>query len=98
MFVDEVGEAHHAIFTSCGVDENIVRGRQEHRNEMRPVRTFQLDAFLDSLTPQFDQFGQDDEAGFLSDGVGEIHGSLDDGEHNSLDVLCSWKHKVHATK
>lgn len=53
VFVDEVGETHHAVFTS----------------------------------PQFHEFGEDDEAGFLSDGIGEVHGSLDDGENNSLDVL-----------
>lgn len=41
------------------------------------------------LTPQLHQLGQDDEAGLLSDGVGEVHGPLDDGEHDSLDVFCS---------
>lgn len=49
-----------------------------------------------TLTPQFDQFGEDDEADFLSDGVGEIHGSLDDGEHDSLYVFCSWKKNTAA--
>ena len=41
------------------------------------------------LTPQLHQLGERDEAGLLSDGVGEVHGSLDDGEHNALDVFCS---------
>lgn len=95
VFVDEVGEAHHAVFPSCRVDQSIIRRRQK-ATATGKKRKSQLNVSLDVLTPQFDQFGKDDEAGFLSDGVGEIHSSLDDGEHDSLDVFCSWTNK-HST-
>ena len=39
------------------------------------------------LTPELHQPGQDDEAGLLGDGVGEVNRSLDDGEQNLLNVL-----------
>lgn len=41
------------------------------------------------LTPQLHQLGEEDEAGLLGDGVGEVHGSLNDGEQHSFDVFCS---------
>lgn len=84
MFVDEVGEAHHAVFASCGSDQN--------QNSFKTGTQGQvLVLVLVPLTPQLHQLGQDDEAGLLSDRVREVHGALDDGEQNPLDVLRSWK-------
>lgn len=54
-----------------------------------------LQGRISGLTPQLDQLGEDDEADLLGDGVREVHGTLNDGEHDALHVLRPWKQNIH---
>lgn len=61
--------------------------------------TFKLDLVIFIfITPQLNQLGEDDEAGFLSNGVGEVHSPLDDCENNLLNVLCPYQPTNKPTK
>lgn len=78
VFVDEVGETHHPVFTSCTTP----RVRTEDTLQRTGSHVWRL-------TPQLHQLGQDDETGLLADWVRDVHRALDDGEHNALHIFCT---------
>lgn len=62
--------------------------RSEHVRRSEHVKRSEHEPLADFLTPEFHQLRQNNEACFLGNGVGEVDGTLDDGEDDPLHILC----------